>query len=108
MLAWPARLRLFWQTPAARSPDGRPRIALRRFTAAIGADPLLRPSLFAVWLAVLLAWLVDDSGVSLAAAALPVALPLAIVLVVRTDKPTAGGQASDRRANVWPDRAIAK
>ena len=53
-------------------------------------------------------WLVDDSGVSLAAAALPVALPLAIVLVVRTDKPTAGGQASDRRANVWPDRAIAK
>jgi hypothetical protein len=90
MLAWPARLRL------------------RRFTAAIAADPLLRPSLFAVWLAVLLGWLVDDSGVSLAAAALPVALPLAIVLVVRTDKPTAGGQAADRRANVWPDRAIAK
>ncbi|HET7012430.1 MAG TPA: hypothetical protein VFI65_00865 [Streptosporangiaceae bacterium] len=90
MLGWPARLRL------------------RRFTEAIKADPLLRPSLFAVWLAVLLGWLVDDSGVSLAAAALPVALPLAIVLVVRTDKPSPGGQADDRRANLWPDRAIAK
>ena len=90
MLGWPARLRL------------------RRFTDAIKADPLLRPSLFAVWLAVLLGWLVDDSGVSLAAAALPVALPLAIVLVVRTDNPNTGGQVADRRANLWPDRAIAK
>jgi hypothetical protein len=90
MLGWPARLRL------------------RRFTAAIKADPLLRPSLFAVWLAVLLGWLVDDSGVSLAAAALPVALPLSIVLVVRTVNPSASGQVRDRRANLWPDRAIAK
>lgn len=90
MLGWPARLRM------------------RRFTDAIKADPLLRPSLFAVWLAVLLGWLVDDSGVSLAAAALPIALPLAIVLVVRTDNPSAGGQPEERRANLWPDRAIAK
>ncbi|HEY3905102.1 MAG TPA: hypothetical protein VGM14_14415 [Streptosporangiaceae bacterium] len=91
MLAFPSRLRL------------------RRFVAAIKADPLLRPSLFAVWLAVLLGWLVDDSGVSLAAAALPIALPLAIVLVVRTPpEPTAGGQVAERRANLWPDRAIAK
>jgi hypothetical protein len=84
------------------------RLRLHRFVAAIKADPLLRPSLFAVWLAVLLGWLVDDSGVSLAAAALPIALPLAIVLVVRTPKPTAEGQVEDRRANVWPDRAIVK
>jgi hypothetical protein len=90
ILAWPARLRL------------------RRFTAAIKADPLLRPSLFAVWLAVVLGWLVDDSGVSLAAAALPLALPLAIVLVVRTGNPSAEGQVEERRASVWPDRAIAK
>lgn len=81
---------------------------LRRFVAAIKVDPLLRPSLFAVWLAVLLGWLVDDSGVSLAAAALPIALPLAIVLVVRTPGPSPEGQVEDRRANVWPDRAIAK
>lgn len=97
MLAFPSRLRLGRRTPA-----------LRRFVAAIKADPLLRPSLFAVWLAVLLGWLVDDSGVSLAAAALPVALPLAIVLVVRTPKPSTEGQVEDRRANLWPDRAIAK
>jgi hypothetical protein len=84
------------------------RLRLRRFVAAIKVDPLLRPSLFAVWLAVLLGWLVDDSGVSLAAAALPIALPLAIVLVVRTPKPSAQVQAEDRRANLWPDRVIAK
>jgi hypothetical protein len=65
MLAWPARLRL------------------RTFVAACSRAPLLRTSLFATWLAVVLSWLVDDSGVSTAAAALPIALPLAIALVVR-------------------------
>jgi hypothetical protein len=65
MLAWPARLRL------------------RTFVAACSRVPLLRTALFATWLAVVLSWLVDDSGVSTAAAALPIALPLAIALVVR-------------------------
>jgi len=65
MLAWPSRLRL------------------RTFVAACSRSALLRTSLFAVWLAVVLGWLVDDSGVSAAASALPIALPLAIALVVR-------------------------
>jgi hypothetical protein len=82
MLAWPGRLRL------------------RTFVFASGCDRLLRPALFAVWLAVVLGWLADDSGVSVAAAALPVALPLAIVLTVRTANLTATGRIADRRANL--------
>jgi hypothetical protein len=66
MLAWPERMRL------------------KSFVRAAGREPLLRPSLFVVWLAAVLGWLFDDSGVSVAAAALPVALPLAIALVART------------------------
>ncbi len=84
MLAWPDRLRL------------------RRFVVAIRYQPLLRPTLFTVWLAALLGWLVDDSGVSVAAAALPVALPLAIVLVVRCAKAPALAPADDREANLCP------
>jgi hypothetical protein len=82
MLGWPDRMRL------------------RTFVAATQLDRLLRPALFAVWLAVLLGWLADDSGVSVAAAALPVALPLAIALVVRTASPTAPEPVAGRRANL--------
>jgi hypothetical protein len=88
MLGWPARMRL------------------RTFVAASHLGPLLRPALFAVWLAVLLGWLADDSGVSLAAAALPVALPLAIALVVRTANSTAPESVVRQRANLCPSGAI--
>ncbi|HUD35607.1 MAG TPA: hypothetical protein VMR14_01835, partial [Streptosporangiaceae bacterium] len=88
MLGWPGRLRL------------------RTFVVASRLDERLRPALFAVWLAVVLGWLADDSGVSLAAAALPVALPLAIALTVRTA--SAGGtERPTGRASVCADRAIA-
>ncbi len=82
MLAWPARLRL------------------RTFETAAMREPLLRPVLGAVWLAVVLGWLADDSGVSLAAAALPVALPLAIVLVARVADSPVSGRTVDHRANL--------
>jgi hypothetical protein len=82
MLAWPSRLRL------------------RTFVAASELEPLLRPALGAVWLAVVLGWLADDSGVSLAAAALPVILPLAIVLVVRVANPPVTGRTVGHRANL--------
>jgi hypothetical protein len=54
---------------------------LRTLARALAAQPLLRPLLTAVWLAGLLGWLADDSGVSVPAAGLPFALPLAIVIV---------------------------
>lgn len=82
MLAWPRRLRL------------------PTFVAASDLEPLLRPALFAVWLAVVLGWLADDSGVSVAAAALPIALPLAIVLVIRIANPPVAGRTVDHRANL--------
>jgi hypothetical protein len=82
MLGWPDRMRL------------------RAFVLGSQIDRLLRPALFAVWLAVVLGWLADDSGVSLAAAALPVALPLAIALVVRTVNPTVTGHVAEQRTSL--------
>jgi hypothetical protein len=63
MLVWPEKFRLH---------------VLARATAA---EPMLRPMLTAIWTACVLGWLADDSGVSVTAAALPLALPLAIVIV---------------------------
>ena len=82
MLAWPARMRQ------------------HSFVVAIRREPLIRPTLFAVWLAVVLGWLADDSGVSVAAAALPVALPLAITLVVRIANAPVTQQAVRGEANL--------
>jgi hypothetical protein len=63
MLAWPARL------------------GLRTLDRALRRVALLRPALTALWLAAVLGWLAEDSGVSVMAAAMPIALPLVIVLV---------------------------
>jgi hypothetical protein len=63
MLAWPDRLRLHTAAQAMR------------------AEPLLRPLLMAMWLVGLLGWLADDSGVTVTATALPLALPLVIAIV---------------------------
>jgi hypothetical protein len=41
-------------------------------------EPLLRTTLTAIWVVAVLGWLADDSGVTVAAAALPFALPLVI------------------------------
>jgi hypothetical protein len=63
MIVWPERLRL------------------RVLARAIAAEPMLRPTFTAIWTAGVLGWLADDSGVSVTAAALPLALPLSIVIV---------------------------
>jgi hypothetical protein len=63
MIAWPARL------------------GLHTLRAAFRGARLLRPTLAAIWLAALLGWLANDSGVSVSAAALPFTLPLAIAVV---------------------------
>jgi hypothetical protein len=82
MLAWPERMRQ------------------RSFVVAVGREPLIRPILFVVWLAVVLGWLADDSGVSVAAAALPVALPLAIVAVVRIASAPVMHKTAEREASL--------
>ena len=43
-------------------------------------ERLLRPTMAAMWVVAVLGWLADDSGVTVAAAALPFALPLAIAI----------------------------
>jgi hypothetical protein len=63
MLAWPARFRL------------------RSLATAFEALPLLRPALTAIWLVAVLGWVADDSGVTVAASAIPLALMLVIALV---------------------------
>jgi hypothetical protein len=50
----------------------------RTLIRARASVPLIGPMLTAIWLVGLLGWFADDSGVTVAAAALPLALPLAI------------------------------
>ena len=74
------------------------RMRQRTLLIASGYEPLLRPTLSAVWIAAVLGWLADDSGVSVAAAALPVALPMAIVLAVRTANLPTGKRVTERES----------
>ena len=55
--------------------------------AAFAAEPLLRPVLGILWLMPLLGWLANDSGVIVAAAALPFALPLGIAIAAAAAYP---------------------
>jgi hypothetical protein len=78
ILAWPHRFRL----------DG-----LNRAYAAL---PLLRPALAAMWLVAVLGWIADDSGVTVPAAAIPLALMLVIAVVAAVPGPaTATGTSDD-------------
>jgi hypothetical protein len=62
-------------------------------------EPLLRPTMAAIWVVAVLGWLADDSGVTVAAAALPFALPLAIAIHAGVpDRP-------NKRAAVFPQAA---
>jgi hypothetical protein len=76
IIAWPGRFRL------------------RTLAAAVTTVPLLRPVLTAIWLVAALGWVADDSGVTVAASAIPLALMLIIALVsavpVRTGQAVAG------------------
>ncbi len=60
---------------------------LTTMPAAFAAEPLLRPVLGVLWLMPVLGWLADDSGVIVAAAVLPFALPLAIAILAAAAYP---------------------
>jgi hypothetical protein len=78
ILAWPHRFRL----------DG-----LNRAYAAL---PLLRPALAAMWLVAVLGWIADDSGVTVPAAAIPLALMLVIAVTAAVPEPIpAAGTSGD-------------
>jgi hypothetical protein len=55
--------------------------ALRTVPRAYAAEPLLRPALGVMWLAALLGWFANDSGIIVTASALPLALPLGIAML---------------------------
>ena len=65
--------------------------AVKTVPRAFGAEPLLRPVLWVLWLMPVLGWLADDSGVIVPASALPLALPLGIAVL-------AAASCSDRLA----------
>ena len=105
IIAWPARFRL------------------RTLAAAVTAVPLLRPVLTAMWLVAVLGWVADDSGVTVAASAIPLALMLVIALVsavpvpagaaaagpgpVPRPGPGAAAPATGRPGDAGPDRPAA-
>ena len=60
---------------------------LTTMPAAFEAEPLLRPVLGVLWLMPALGWLANDSGVIVAAAVLPFALPLAIAILAAAAYP---------------------
>jgi hypothetical protein len=66
--------------------------AVRTVPRAFAAEPLLRPVLWVLWLMPVLGWLADDSGVIVAATALPLVLPLGIAVLA-----AASCQGSDAR-----------
>jgi hypothetical protein len=76
IIAWPGRFRL------------------RALADAIDALPLLRPVLVAIWLVAVLGWIADDSGVTVAASAIPLALMLVIAVVSAAGAMTGRGAAA--------------
>ena len=60
---------------------------LTTMPAAFAAEPLLRPVLGVLWLMPVLGWLANDSGVIVAAAVLPFALPLGIAILAAAAYP---------------------
>jgi hypothetical protein len=84
MLVWPERLRL------------------RVLARAFAAEPLLRPLLTSIWVAGVLGWLADDSGVRVPAAMLPLALPLALVIITQIGE---GGRPGDAEGRAAANRA---
>ena len=85
VVAWPGRLRCALLARAYRQ------------------IPLLRPALAAVWLTAALGWLAEDSGVTVPAAALPLVLPLVIVILLSLPPEDPGEAAAERPSS--PARA---
>jgi hypothetical protein len=79
------------------------RVRLRVVARAIDRQPLPRPLLTAIWTAAVLGWLADDSGASVAAAMLPFALPLVIVIVTMTAETGRAPAPEVHSASAWVD-----
>jgi hypothetical protein len=88
VVAWPARLHCALLARAYRQ------------------IPLLRAALSALWLVAVLGWLAEDSGVTAPAAALPLVLPLVVVILSSLPDADQGSPVIVEGASVlMPDRA---
>jgi hypothetical protein len=75
-------------------------LGCRLLARAYRQIPVLKPALVAVWLTAVLSWFVEDSGVTVPAAALPFVLPLMVVILsslpAEDRKQAAAGQPARR------------
>lgn len=88
-----AGLMLVWPT----------RLGLRPLASAYRELPLLRPMFTAIWLIGLLGWFANDSGITVAGAALPFALPLAIAIVSSVPVAPGDSEAQDAAPGTRPE-----
>ena len=100
-----------WLVPVAAVAAGaalwRPSsLRLRTLPRAFAAAPALRTVAWLCWLALVIGWLADDSGVIVPAAALPFAVPLVVSMAVAVSAAAVGGRYLDS-AFVAPSAARA-
>jgi hypothetical protein len=78
---------------------------LRSLETAFSELPLLRVSVWLMWLVLLLGWLADDSGVIVPAAALPFAVPLVIGMCMPVS--SVAGETAQYRGNAFAGPSVA-
>jgi hypothetical protein len=78
---------------------------LRSLETAFARRPLLRITVWLMWLVLVLGWLADDSGVVVAAAALPFAVPLVIGMCSSVS--SVAGEAAQYRGNAFAGSSVA-
>ena len=78
---------------------------LRMVSDVFSARPLLRVTVWLVWLVLVLGWFVDDSGVIVPAAALPFAVPL--VIGIMTGVSPEAGEAAQYRGSAFAGPSVA-
>ena len=67
-------------------------LRLRTLAEAFGSAPAVRTVFWLCWLALMIGWLADDSGVIVPAAALPFAVPLVVSIAVSVSAAPGGGR----------------
>ena len=67
-------------------------LRLRTLAEAFGSAPSVRTVAWLCWLALMIGWLADDSGVIVPAAALPFAVPLVVAVAVSVSAAPGGGR----------------
>ena len=87
-------------------------LRLRTLAEAFGSAPAVRTVAWLCWLALMIGWFADDSGVIVPAAALPFAVPLVVSIAVSVSAAPGGGRyggmafAGSSVARAGPQRSL--